>query len=167
MSTICMWVQRSSWLAFEKENSSRYNCMETNRTIRIHEGSMKNIIKTKSNLCNCNFQDHKSRWKMLVFQTYCECSDKQLLRQETGKHPGNRSPLEHKKKLWENVNYFCNYYGNIFSNFIPGKLVRLLLWFIFQGGLKCFHSFFHSQMDLKHQIYLCAQQKPILKDKTT
>lgn len=64
---------------------------------------MKSISKTNSNSCNCYFQDHKSRWKMLVFQTYRECSDKQLLRQETGKHPGNRSPLEQKKKVMKTI----------------------------------------------------------------
>lgn len=62
ISTICMWVQRSSWLAFEKENSFRYNCRETNTSIRIHEGLMKNISKANSNLYNCNFQACKSRW---------------------------------------------------------------------------------------------------------
>ena len=43
------------------------------------------------------------KMKALVSQTHSKCSDKQLLSQETRKHPGNRSPLKYKKsyeKTW-------------------------------------------------------------------
>lgn len=115
MSTIWMWVHRSSWLAFEKENSFRYDCEETKRSIRSRGGSLKTISKA-SNLYNWHFQTYKSRQRGLFFQTYSKCSDEQLFSQETRKHPGYRSPLEYKIKNMKKKkkNYYCNYCCNIF-----------------------------------------------------